>query len=51
MCLFTELVQWYLQRMLQFKEGIFIHWITIFPFINLYKPELLEVRMKRIFLI
>ncbi|XP_025263686.1 cytochrome P450 4C1 isoform X2 [Camponotus floridanus] len=39
------LVQWYLQRMLQFKEGIFVHWLTIFPFINLYKPELLEIIM------
>ncbi|EFN62598.1 Cytochrome P450 4C1 [Camponotus floridanus] len=40
-----ELVQWYLQRAVQFKEGIFIHWVTIFPFINLYKPELLEIIM------
>jgi len=36
--------------MLQFKEGIFVHWIGMNPFINLYKPELLEVKMKSIFL-
>lgn len=52
MCLFTELVQRYLHRMLEYKkEGLFLHWNTIFPFIAVYKPELLEVRMKRIFLI
>jgi len=45
MCLFTERVQWFSERMLRFKEGIFIHWIGMSPFINLYKPELLEVRM------
>ncbi|XP_025262863.1 cytochrome P450 4C1 [Camponotus floridanus] len=38
-------VKWYIQRMLQFKEGIFVHWIGMNPFINLYKPELLEIIM------
>ncbi|XP_029156076.1 cytochrome P450 4C1-like isoform X1 [Nylanderia fulva] len=31
------------QNMLHFKEGIFVNWFGIKPFINLYKPELLEI--------
>jgi len=50
MYLFTERVQWYIQRMLQRKKGICIQWKSMNPFVNLYKPELLEVRMKSIFL-
>ncbi|XP_029173379.1 cytochrome P450 4C1-like [Nylanderia fulva] len=38
-----ERVQWFVQRMLHFKEGIFIHWIGMQPLINLYKPEFLEI--------
>ncbi|XP_025262526.1 cytochrome P450 4C1-like [Camponotus floridanus] len=40
-----ERIQWFTQRMLQFKEGIFVYWIGMNPFINLYKPELLEIIM------
>ncbi|CAL1674035.1 unnamed protein product [Lasius platythorax] len=38
-----ERVQWFVQRMLHFKEGIFIHWLGTKPLINLYKPEFLEI--------
>ncbi|XP_025262856.1 cytochrome P450 4V2 isoform X2 [Camponotus floridanus] len=38
-----ERIQWAAERMLRFKEGIFVFWIGMSPFINLYKPELLEV--------
>ncbi|XP_072759237.1 cytochrome P450 4C1-like [Anoplolepis gracilipes] len=38
-----EHVQWFTQRMLQFKEGIFIHWLGMSPIINVYKPEFLEI--------
>ncbi|KAL6446210.1 hypothetical protein ACFW04_001081 [Cataglyphis niger] len=38
-----ERIQWLRQRMFQFKDGIFIFWLGIKPFINIYKPEFLEV--------
>lgn len=38
-----ERVQWFMERMRHFKEGIFIHWLGVKPFINLYKPEFLEI--------
>lgn len=47
MCLSTERIQWSKQNMFQFKDGIYIFWIGIKPFINIYKPEFLEVRIKK----
>ncbi|XP_072759233.1 cytochrome P450 4C1-like isoform X2 [Anoplolepis gracilipes] len=38
-----ERVQWFAQRMLRYKEGIFIHWLGMHPMINVYKPEFLEI--------
>ncbi|XP_072759258.1 cytochrome P450 4C1-like isoform X2 [Anoplolepis gracilipes] len=39
-----ERVQWFAKQMQRFsKEGIFIHWLGMKPFINLYKPEFLEI--------
>ncbi|XP_070169048.1 cytochrome P450 4C1-like isoform X1 [Polyergus mexicanus] len=35
--------EWIHQCMLRFKEGIFIFWIGMKPFITIYKPELLEI--------
>ncbi|CAL1673962.1 unnamed protein product [Lasius platythorax] len=37
-----ERLQLQKQRMLHFKEGIFVDWIGMKPFIHLYKPEFLE---------
>ncbi|KAM0730375.1 Cytochrome P450 4C1 [Formica fusca] len=38
-----ERVQWIEQRMLDFKDGIFILWVGLKPMINIYKPEFLEI--------
>ncbi|XP_070169053.1 cytochrome P450 4C1-like isoform X3 [Polyergus mexicanus] len=38
-----ERVLWFIQRMLDFKDGIFIFWIGLKPIINIYKPEFLEI--------
>ncbi|XP_029660852.1 cytochrome P450 4C1-like isoform X1 [Formica exsecta] len=35
--------EWLQQCMLRFKEGVFIFWVGMKPFITLYKPELLEI--------
>ncbi|XP_029660884.1 cytochrome P450 4C1-like [Formica exsecta] len=36
-------MQWLEQRMLDFKNGIFIFFVGMKPFINIYKPEFLEI--------
>ncbi|XP_070169057.1 cytochrome P450 4V2-like isoform X2 [Polyergus mexicanus] len=38
-----ERTLWFIQRMLDFKDGIFIYWIGLKPIINLYKPEFFEI--------
>ncbi|CAL1679504.1 unnamed protein product [Lasius platythorax] len=38
-----ERVQWFKQRIQQFKEGIFIYWVGLDPFISIYKPEFVEI--------
>ncbi|XP_029163052.1 cytochrome P450 4C1-like [Nylanderia fulva] len=37
-----ERVQWFKKRILHFKEGIFVYWIGLNPFISIYKPEFIE---------
>jgi len=52
MYLSIERILWFTERMLRYlKEGMYIYWIGLKPFINLYKPELLEVRKKRALLV
>ncbi|KAM0734615.1 Cytochrome P450 4C1 [Formica fusca] len=38
-----ERVQWFEQRMIDFKDGIFIFWLGLKPIINIYKPEFLKI--------
>ncbi|XP_050456470.1 cytochrome P450 4C1-like isoform X1 [Cataglyphis hispanica] len=38
-----ERVFWYAQRMIDFKDGIFIYWIGMKPLISIFKPEILEI--------
>ncbi|XP_070169058.1 cytochrome P450 4C1-like [Polyergus mexicanus] len=38
-----ERVLWFAQCMVDFKDGIFIYWIGLKPFISIYKPEILEI--------
>ncbi|KAM0730498.1 Cytochrome P450 4C1 [Formica fusca] len=38
-----ERVLWFAQRMIDFKDGIFIYWIGLKPLISIYKPEILEI--------
>ncbi|XP_029660937.1 cytochrome P450 4C1-like [Formica exsecta] len=38
-----ERVLWFAQRMVDFKDGIFIYWIGLKPLISIYKPEILEI--------
>ncbi|XP_025262587.1 cytochrome P450 4C1-like isoform X1 [Camponotus floridanus] len=41
-----ERILWMIERMLRYlKEGMYIYWIGLKPFINIYKPELLEIIM------
>ncbi|KAL6446196.1 hypothetical protein ACFW04_001078 [Cataglyphis niger] len=38
-----ERTLWFMQRMREFKDGIFMYWIGLKPLINLYKPEYFEI--------
>ncbi|KAL6446205.1 hypothetical protein ACFW04_001079 [Cataglyphis niger] len=36
-------ILWYEQRMIDFKDGIFIYWLGMKPLISIFKPEILEI--------
>ncbi|XP_050449076.1 cytochrome P450 4C1-like [Cataglyphis hispanica] len=38
-----ERTLWFMQRMREFKDGIFINWIGLKPLINIYKPEFFKI--------
>ncbi|KAL6446204.1 hypothetical protein ACFW04_001079 [Cataglyphis niger] len=39
----NERILWYEQRMIDFKDGIFIYWLGMKPLISIFKPEILEI--------
>lgn len=36
-------MNWFLEKAEHYKEGLFISWIGTEPFVNVFKPEYLEV--------
>ncbi|XP_036143421.1 uncharacterized protein LOC105839490 [Monomorium pharaonis] len=38
-----EHMKWFLRFMEETQKGLFVHWVASTPFVNVYKPEYLEV--------